>query len=259
MRIKLSSLAFLILVASTTTAQMVVTRSSTNALVIPAAGSVQGGNGTFFRTDAIILNFRSSTQNVRIDWLPQGGGATVSKTISFSASSGFSSEDFVQSVVGESGLGALVVTAITATGALDPNAQLFMTTRIWSTVSGSAGTTSQQFNGVPLADVASSGTFGLYGHRRDARYRTNVGIVNLGTAPRTFSISTPDGTTTVDVPAMALVQTPMLGPSSAIPLQIVIAPTDSSSAQFVVYGSSVDNITGDAWSSLGTRLPQSNP
>src|SRR5258708_13261168 len=69
---KLSLAAILIFAAAAANAQLVVTRSSAPAILVPAAGSVQGANGTFFRSDLTVLNYRSSSQNVQFQWMPQG-------------------------------------------------------------------------------------------------------------------------------------------------------------------------------------------
>ena len=39
-----------------------------------------------------------------------------------------------------------------------------------------SGTNSQQFNGIPYADINTTTPLVLVGHRRDDRYRTNVGF-----------------------------------------------------------------------------------
>lgn len=72
-------------------------------------------NGTFFRSDIAIFNYRESLQNVVLQWLPQGQsglGETIAQ-IGIPGRSGIISEDFVTSILNRSGLGAIVVTAIT--------------------------------------------------------------------------------------------------------------------------------------------------
>src|SRR6185436_8501990 len=43
-----------------------------SAFIIPAAGNVQGSNGTFFRSDVTIGNFNGTAQNIGVGWLVQG-------------------------------------------------------------------------------------------------------------------------------------------------------------------------------------------
>src|SRR6266550_5612058 len=42
-------------------------------IFIPAAGSLAGNFGTFYKSDLMIANYRNVPQIVRVRWLPQGG------------------------------------------------------------------------------------------------------------------------------------------------------------------------------------------
>jgi hypothetical protein len=254
---RLSLFIVLVCITFAAEAQLVVPQGGAPTILIPAAGSVQGANGTFFRSDLTVLNYRNSTQNVQFQWMPQGSsGSTVAPiTLQMGAMSGVTSEDFVASILHQTGLGAILITGVTSTGAADPNAHLMATSRIWTPQpNATTGTNSQQFNSIPLAAVGN-GTLTIIGQRRDDRYRTNVGIVNLDSQPQTFRIDLQSSVGTesqmVDVPAMSLSQVSMLGPNSTLPLQILATSVSSTTARFMAYGSSVDNVTGDAWSSLG--------
>jgi len=249
---------------------MVVPRNSAPIILIPAAGSVPGANGTFFRSDLTLLNYRSSAQRVQVQWLPQGvdGSTTPPVFITVNPLSGLNSEDFVASVLQQSGLGAILFTAVTATGASDPNAQLVATSRIWTPQPNAAsGTNSQQFNGIAYSDVNSPASLVLIGHRRDARYRTNVGIVNMDREVQNFRIdvqgSADAGTQVffVDVAAQSLSQVGLLGANSTIPVQIIVTNVTAPprTTHYFAYGSSVDNVTGDAWSSFAYAQPASQP
>ena len=55
--------------------------SSAPQLLIPVAGSTPGANGTFFKSDITLGNFRPQSQAVRLQWLPQGVSSTFSTTI----------------------------------------------------------------------------------------------------------------------------------------------------------------------------------
>jgi hypothetical protein len=264
MRRALIACLFAAFAVSSAHAQMVVTRSTAVQILIPAAGSVTGANDTFFRSDVTLLNYRNATQRVRIQWMPQGvNGTTIAATeLNMNPLSGLNSEDFVGSVLHQSGLGAVLITALTAGGATDTAAQLMATSRIWTPQAGTTGYASQQFNGVPTAEIAST-VLTMVGHRRDARFRTNVGVVNLDSASQTFRIDvrTSEGTTetqSVDVPPLSMVQVGLLGAASAGPLQILVTNTGTPprTSSFLSYASTVDNVTGDAWATLGFNQPQ---
>lgn len=253
----------IVLMAAVATAQVVTTRSSAFQLLIPAAGAVDGGGGTFFRSDITLVNYRSSAQRVRLQWLPQGvtgtGLTPVETTIG--ATSGFTSEDFVTNVMQRSGLGAILVTGITAAGDLDPSAQLVATSRIWTPQPGSSGTTSQSLPSVATADINST-TVSVLSERRDSRYRLNTGIVNLSSTVQRYQIfASGSASQQVDVQAMSMVLFNLTGDDSNIPVQIQLSniSTVARSNNWIAFASSVDNITGDAWTTLGANLPNSAP
>lgn len=255
------------LTAASALAQVVATRSSASQLLIPAAGAVDGGNGTFFRSDITLINYRASAQRVRLQWLPQntsGVGLPAVET-SINGSSGISSEDFVTNIMQRTGLGAILVTGITSGGDPDPAAQLVATSRIWSNQPGTSGTTSQSLPSVATADIVNNGTLTILSSRRDSRYRTNAGIVNLSQDTQRFQVfSGGSGGTDVqqvDVQPMSMVLFLVSGATSSIPLQIQVSNISPTlrSPSWIAYASSVDNITGDAWSTLGSNQPSGNP
>jgi hypothetical protein len=65
----------------------------------------------------------------------------------------------------------------------------------------------------------------------------------------------------VDVAAMSMVLVGIPGTASTTPLQIQIQnlSTTPRTTAFVGYASSIDNTTGDAWTTLGSNLPGSTP
>jgi len=224
-------------------------------LLIAGAGSVAGANGTFFHSDMTVLNYRTQSQNVSFQWLPQSGTAPAPIIIMFNAASGQISEDFVGSILHLSGLGALLITAVDANGNLDPNGLLYATERIWTTQPGSTGTVSQTFPAIATSDINLTAA-SILGQRIDSRYRTNVGVVNFDTVSHSFNVVRTTDTagpiaTTITVPPMAMQQVP-LDPTAVTALQILVTPLDAiNPALWMAYGSSVDNTTGDSWSSLG--------
>lgn len=251
-----------LLITAAASGQLVVTRPSSQQFLIPAAGAQPGNGGTFFRSDITIINYRTADQRIRLQWLPQNvsgaGGAPVETTIA--ASSGIASEDFVTTVMQRSGLGAILVTAIDVNGAFDARAQLVATSRIWSPQPGTTGTTSQSLPTMSTSDISST-VVAVLGARRDARYRTNVGIVNMSSDVQSFQVVVFGTFGTefrqIDVQPLSMVLFGITGPDSSTPLQIQVQNTTSTtrSAAWVAYASSVDNVTGDAWTTLGSNLP----
>jgi len=246
--------------AAAAQAQLITERAGTSQLLIAAAGSLMGANGTFFRSDITIVNYRSDAdQVVRFQWLPQGvTGTTITPVdMTLNKLTGFNSEDFVTNVLNQSGLGAILVTAVTPNGQLDVTGKLHATARIWSNQPGlSSGTVSQTFPIIAVADINSGPRLNIVGQRRDDRYRTNLGIVNLDPQAQTFQITVQADSRTellnIPVPPLSMQQVSLTGPA-AINLQLAVNNVSSGfqTSRYVIYGSTVDNVTGDSWSSLG--------
>ncbi|HKB80493.1 MAG TPA: hypothetical protein VKH35_12340 [Thermoanaerobaculia bacterium] len=228
-------------------------------VLIPAAGSTPGNNGTFYRSDITVINFASHDQAVTMQWLPQGGTET-STTITIPSQSGIRSADFVRDYLNQTGLGAILITGMTAAnGVPDTNAELYVNARIWTPEPGTDGTTSQSFPAIPLssANTDNAALFTAGGSDRPENYRENVGIVNLDANPQTFTISllnaagTPQTITAV-IPGRSMQQVALgsgLPPTQQILIQNTTA-TATRSNTWIAYGSTADNVTGDAWSEL---------
>lgn len=269
----MKSLLAVLLFASTAFAQRQTTdnlaRPLTSApqILIPAAGAVPGAGGTFFRSDINIVNATGHAQRVRLQWLPQGvsGVGIAPREIDVAAASGFSSEDFVTVVMGQAGLGAILVTGITAEETFDPTARLFATSRIWTPQpNASVGTNSQSFITLDTGTIASTQQW-IFGIRRDDRYRANVGIVNLSQNTQRFAISvqgTLDGSftsTELEVPAFSMQQTGLTAGTGALQIIVNNISAGTRETNWTSYASGVDNTTGDSWSMLGFTSPSFTP
>ncbi len=246
-----------ILTCTSAVAEVVQPISASPQLLIPAAGSTPGANGTFFRSDITLGNFATHDQIVRLQWLPQGFTSTFSTTITLRALSGLRSADFVHDYLGQSGLGAILVTGVTTNGDLDPTAALYVSSRIWTPQPGSGGTTSQNLPAIPTSAINTTDAAVFSLGAQNGNFRANIGLVNLD--PRneqTFVViltfSPVPFSFIVTVPPMSMQQV-ALGTSLFFGFEIPIengTPSSQRSNRWVAYGSTVDNITGDAWSEL---------
>ena len=239
---------------------VVIPVSAAPQLLIPAAGSTPGANGTYFRSDITIMNFASHDQLVKLQWLPQGSGTQTSTTITIPAQSGIRSGDFVASYLNQTGLGSIIVSGMADANSVDPNAVLYVSSRIWTMQPGTNGTTSQSLPAVPtnaLFATSIAGLFAVGGADNVSNYRVNVGIVNVDPAnSQTFQITVPGANGTniysMTLPPMTMQQV-SLGSGLPATQQVLIQNTTPSATQsnlWVAYGSTVDNTTGDAWSEL---------
>jgi hypothetical protein len=237
-------------------------------LLIPAAGSTPGANGTFFKSDITVGNFAERTQAVRLTWLPQGATATYSTTINLGPRSFIRSDDFVHDFLGQSGLGAIVVTGVNGFG-LDQTAQLYAASRIWTPQPGTTGTTSQSLPSIPTSTIntTDAALFSLGGTGVGNGFRMNVGLVNLDPVnAQTFMIVFTQSPLPFAIPvtvAPMSMQQGTLGSTNFFNPEVLITngtPEATRSNLWVAYGSTVDNVTGDAWSQLAVPgAPNINP
>lgn len=233
-------------------------------LLIPVAGAIAGNNGTFFRSDINVINFRNAEQRIQLHWLPQGGSGddVPEREINVGARSGFSSEDFVTNILNQSGLGAIEIIAVTANGTPDLNGELHATSRIWTPQpSVTEGTMSQTFPALLVPNVANQ-TKWIFGVRRDSRYRLNAGVTNTATIAQRFRITTIGSqtgageSTEVDVPARGVQQVNLSGAANGT-FQVIVQniSTNGTGTSWQAWASSVDNATGDAWSQVAFPAP----
>jgi hypothetical protein len=257
--------AFAILLAATSlTAAVVQPLGAGFQLLIPAAGSTPGVTGTFFRSDISIINLASHDQTVQLRWLPQPGlSAPQPVLLTLKASTGIRSADFVRDYLNQTGLGAIVVTAALnpdGTG-IDQTGVLFVSSRIWTAQPGTNGTTSQDLPAIPVATIntPAAGIFAMGGADDPVSYRTNIGVVNLDPVnAQTFGVewAPPLGApvetgTAFTLPPMTMTQVSTNGTCCINPISIInITPAATRSNRWTAYGSTINNVTGDAWDEL---------
>jgi hypothetical protein len=240
---------------------LVVPQGSSTQILIPAAGSAAGANNQFFRSDITVFNYAAHDQRVRFQWLPAGQDGTnvPARELTIGARRGLASEDFVPAYIQQTGLGAILITPLTDTGALDISAKLFATCRIYSNPPNSeGGSVSQSFNSVPIS-AALNLKQSIVGLKHDERFRMSVGIVNLEPTTQTYQLTflgTGGGqldNVTVSVPPMSLLQVSAPG-TAHVNMQVGVTSLTQGS-KWLSFGSSVDNTTGDSWSELGFVQP----
>jgi hypothetical protein len=218
--------------------------------IIPAAGSLQGNQGTYYRSDVTLSNQRSVAQKIAVLWVAQGvnNGSSLVTYFSLPASSVTFQDDFVAKALGKTGLGGIVVIGVDAANNPDPNAQLDGFSRIWTPQPNAGGTVSQEFAAVDYEDTLST-SYG-YGLRQDPQFRTNIGFVNLYATSNTFNVAivgtggTTNFTQTVMPYSMQQRSVPA-GNWGNFFVRVNSAATNFN--WWSAYASSTDNITGDGW------------
>lgn len=233
-------------------------------IFIPAAGSLQGNFGTFYKSDVMIANYRNQQQRVRVRWIPQGGSgfSTTVQYMNIPANTAISFTDFVGQTMHYNGLGALeIVARMPDDSSIDLSAQLDAFSRIWTPQPNTTlGTVSQNFGGSGILQIEGSGQAFSLGLRQDAGYRTNVGILNADFSnPHTWTVQAvgTNGSTSfqVTVPAFSMVQTNLPSGNYGNLYVIFTPPNDVTSIDsWTAYASSTDNGTGDGWVSPATQI-----
>lgn len=236
-----------------------------SAFLIPAAGSVAGSNGTFFRSDVTLGNFNSTSQNIGVGFMVAGRDNSTAPLTFFTipANSIVSINDFVATTLHTSGLGGLLFIAYNASGtAVDDNAFIDGFSRIWTPQANTAGTpfaggsVSQSFPAVSLLDSADDFTAFALGLRADSSFRTNAGIVNLDSVAHTWTVASINNgqSMQVTVQPFSLSQpgVPISFAGSGGNLSLTYDVTGTGFF-WSAYASSVDNVTGDGWVSRATQ------
>jgi hypothetical protein len=222
-----------------------------NSFIIPVAGSVQGANGTFFKSDVTIANRRATPQIISVGFLKRGVNNGSAPVQNFTLPANFTDveRDFIGTTLGESGLGTILVVAKTSTATnspVDTNASIDGFSRIWTPQPGSAGSVSQSFEAISIEETALNRW--AYGVRHDESFRTNVGIVNLSSVDITFNVQVIGlrGSTSFPqlVHAFSMEQ---VGVPAGIYGDGFVFFTGATDIIWSAYGTSVDNVTGDGW------------
>jgi len=258
---RIPSIFAILLAATSLSAGVMQPVGATFQALVPAAGSTPGVNGTFFRSDISIINLSTHDQTVVLQWIPEPGATRPNPVIlQMKAATGIRSADFVHDYLNQTGLGAILITAAAnpdGTG-VDQTGRLFVSSRIWTPQPGTTGTTSQDLPAIPAATINTqvAAIFSMGGADDPSSYRTNVGIVNLDPVnAQTFFIihfvQDPAGSTTITLPPMTMLQISLGTIVTGEQIQIQnITPAASRTTSWTAYGSTINNVTGDAWDEL---------
>jgi hypothetical protein len=206
-----------------------------NELTIPVIGRAPGANGTFWRSDVTLFNPTGSRLSLTVRY----DGAT--RSIALDSGDTVVLADVVGTQFGRSsGTGALKVS-------WSGNSGPVVTSRTYTSTTTNA-TFGQSID--PVSSFSSSAF--VTGLRGDSAYRSNLGFVNGGGETETFQVillsnyGSELGRKSVTLAAGAQMQTALTAlfpgaSSTAFTLQV----TGDANAKLFVYGSMVDNLSGD--------------
>jgi hypothetical protein len=232
----------------------VAIETSSSIFIFPVVGSLAGGNNTYYRSEATLVNNRFTSQTVEMFYFAQGiaNCTRPSRLVTLAANSWTAYDDILQQVFGANGIGSLIVQAVDSNGNYDPNGDIDGTSRIWTPSPFSSGTLSQTFGAASFDQSNGVTPLSAYGLRDGGGYHTNMGVLNYSVQPRTFTavINGINGESSFDfnVDSCSFEQFRIPDGNYDI-LQLQVTAHDSL-GQWYGYGSSVDEVTANNWSSV---------
>jgi hypothetical protein len=261
-------------------ASAITNNQPARAVLIPVAANAPGVNGSHFRSDVTVVfhNVWSYPDGkVKVIWIPEGNVEGAAEfTLAMEGWNVWAYPDFVGTTLGLSGTGALVFVPVSDTGDPYPERVIDVYARIWTPAAGGApGTVSLQIPGLDVAGLFTDHTAWITGLRLGGewyltagkQFRANYGILNLSDTELTFDV--------ILNPHVALgaeiLERIAVRPGELLRKTLPVGETDSWFSTYPVleirsignrgkswtaYASSTDNVTGDGWVSLASRLPR---
>ncbi len=225
---------------------------------LPVVAKVAGAAGTNFVTDVRIINGGSTAANVTLDYFQSSSGGqtapTATRTVSVQAGEQLVIDDLIATLPA-SGLGALRITS---------SQPVTVVSRVINDQRGSNnGTTGFSVEALELGDASTTGTIGFLSNGSTADigagigFRTNMGYFNPTATPvtatftaRRTSNGSVIGSSTITIPGFSQVQGAVFTVIGGVAANDQVQPnfyvTYTASAPLFVYGSVVDNRTGDS-------------
>lgn len=231
--------------------------------VIPASANVRGAFGTHWMTRFSVFNpHLEDTLRISISFLPSGGAVGMEEVIDLPPNSLAYSDNLLEDLFGiTSGSGALLVAALAEDNTHLPDDVLSRAFLVTSDTFNNHpnGTYGQTIPGVwaGLMDYDSDGISSIaHGIRNNARFRTNVGAVNLGRCNATMYVTAYNADGQVVLDAAPFVLPPLGHMQDKLPVTIdratleffVVDPCAADDALYAVvfpYTSMIDQDTGD--------------
>lgn len=227
-------------------------------MVFPAAGSVPGSAGTFFRSDVTLINYDSTAQDVVFYWMANNSTSRdlPAVRVTMQPATVYTFEDFVGNQFQFQGLGAMY--AIPVNGdQTDLDASVDGFSRIWTNQPNATGTVSQPFPATDPFSFYILETAAILGLRHDPSYRTNFGLLNLDNEPHRFRVQFAGSkglTNEIEVTMQPQTMIQQGIPAGDYGHLIIRVTSDDPESWWLTYASSTDNITGDGWVSIGSGV-----
>ncbi len=232
----------------------VAIETSSSIFIFPVVGSLHGGNNTYYRSETTLINNRSVSQTVEMFYFAQGisNCTRPSELVTLPANSWSAYNDILQDVFGETGIGSLIVQALDGNGNFDPNGDIDGTSRIWTPSPFSGGTLSQTFPAATFDQSNGVMPLSAYGLRDGNGFHTNLGVLNYANQSRNFTvlINGVGGQSSFDFGINSCSFEQFRIPDGAFGIMQLQVTAHDSLGQWYGYGSSVDEVTANNWSSI---------
>ncbi len=234
----------------TDSGEVVVTDAPEPALtyLVPGLAHLAGVGGSVWRSDLAVVNPAATDAELVLTFTDHDTGATTTARRTLAAGA---TEEWVDVVAGALGVGGAVKGLL----AIGSSAPLAISCRTYNQETATR-TYGQQLPALTAADALPAGAEGVVPHlKRTARFRTNLGVVNLGSGEATVEVRLYDsagreagtaGTLTLAAGTWRQ-QNDLLGWLGAGDREIAYARVTASpdEARVWAYASLVDNSTGD--------------
>src|SRR3954453_12112844 len=219
-------------------------------LIVPAAGQVQGADGSMFTTSIWVTNPTASTVTFEMQFLQSGRSNTNPARSSDSIAAGQTKvyDNAVQSVFGQNGLlGAVRIVA---------SQELLVSAHIFTRAPNAPATDAQGqiFSAIPASfGIGQGETSLLQGVNQGGDYRYNVVLVESSGSPASVTLRVRDASGTVVSTStydLGGYEQRLIGLGSLVPATIVHGSVDATfsggSGRVVLAGSLISNIAGVA-------------
>lgn len=210
-------------------------------VTLAAVGRAPGANGTFWRSDVAFFNPNPAPMSIALRFLAAGADNRNTQPVILTLGGGDTvvMADLLSQLGLGSGNGALEAGWSGGTGPI-------VTSRTYTSVV-SGGTFGQSID--PIATFGSEAW--VPGLRADAAFRSNAGFVNDSSSPMNVVIKLLSpagfelGTRTITLPAKSQIQYAVGALFPNAPSSFTLHAQSTSEAKLFVYGSMVDNLSGD--------------
>jgi photosystem II stability/assembly factor-like uncharacterized protein len=226
---------------------------ASSGLVIPVVGTARG-IGAIFTTQLTLSNDRQTSQDVLLAYLPEiysGSASTFRFTLPPSSTV---TMDDIHERLAIDGIGSLVVIGINGSDQVDADANINASARIWMHPRDGRAPFSQSIEAVRAALFAGHSHASASGLEHDATSRTNVGIVNLSSDSHQFTVQVngerASSQFTLGLPPFTFEQVAVPDADyGSLSLEVF---ADAETARWMFYGSTINNSTSEAHTTVGT-------